>query len=399
MKVYRNQFNRFDIHAIPDKGVQKQGKVIKLGINGYHGRFENIIGWFLHLRIFRKTVGIEIGNGKYYFHCKSVENWLKRVDPEQYATDLHLRKNSHNPIWVKQTLTSLSQTLEAQKKRKELEIVKDKNVEAIQVEPQELIKDKETSTEENPESTVILQRPEEKLRLPNLPMSTYAEYIESVPQIQTDNSELDSVRQAFIQSFQQSESALGLQELIQSGSHPSERDLVRPEVRHVNKEEFKELITKIRELSQKFPSRKMKIYCKTFCRGIAVFYGEQPGEKKLVSINHQDGPILLDQAKNHLNDFFWPIIDPESHGYFIPEITEIEEDYTNKERPFRAYIKQLIDDAEADKDSTEYRILEALVPYAKIIQSRCGLDTYQRVRNLIKTYPESDEQLGDCITC
>ena len=104
MKISINNFNRFDIKA-PDCGIKKNGKVIKIGINGYHGRWENLIGRILE--IFRYTVAVKGEDGTYYFYCKSVENWLMRVDPNR--TDVNsLRKDTQNPEWVANALSSIS---------------------------------------------------------------------------------------------------------------------------------------------------------------------------------------------------------------------------------------------------------------------------------------------------
>lgn len=114
MIISKNTSNRFDIKNVEDPGfVLKNGKKIT-GINGYHGKLANIIGWILE-NIFHKTVGIKINEKTFYFSCKSVVRWLKRVETslDQNAKNAinkgktNLDENSHNAAFVKGVLENI----------------------------------------------------------------------------------------------------------------------------------------------------------------------------------------------------------------------------------------------------------------------------------------------------
>ena len=102
-----------------------------------------MVGWILE-KIFHKTVAIKGEDGNYYLNCKSVENWLKRVDPEQYR-DKNLEKDTHNSKWVTSVLNSVKETKKIHKKdivdeKKEDEIKPDKKVEQKEINLDEQLK-------------------------------------------------------------------------------------------------------------------------------------------------------------------------------------------------------------------------------------------------------------------
>lgn len=101
MNVSKNSFNRFDIKNVEDPGfVLKTGKKVT-GISGFHGKLANIIGWIME-KIFHKTVGVKINEATFYFNCKSVVNWLNRVESS-------LDQNPKNPLNVNKAKTNLSE--------------------------------------------------------------------------------------------------------------------------------------------------------------------------------------------------------------------------------------------------------------------------------------------------
>ncbi len=108
MKITKNEFNRFTIGDIPDNRATKKG------VAGYHG-LAKIIGVILSLKIFSKAVAVPGDDGVYYLNCKSLERWLKEVDPGIYASNPDLSKKTHDANWIKGAIASLVRSSGSQK--------------------------------------------------------------------------------------------------------------------------------------------------------------------------------------------------------------------------------------------------------------------------------------------
>lgn len=121
MEIFKNNFNRFEIKYVIDPGFGD--KKVK-GINGFHGWLGGLIGLILE-KIFHKTVAIQIDEKTFYFNCKSLVKWFKRIEnqpdndnikkivDDEEALHGPLEKLSHNSIEVKKILLQIADFNEA----------------------------------------------------------------------------------------------------------------------------------------------------------------------------------------------------------------------------------------------------------------------------------------------
>lgn len=120
----KNANNRFDVNYIIDNGTGKDKKI--KGINGFHGKFANFIGWILE-KLFHKTVAVKVDQETFYLNCKSLVNWLNRAEnqpdnPEKVSKvidlltrigkEKDLDKNCHDSAWVTEILKGIAETNE-----------------------------------------------------------------------------------------------------------------------------------------------------------------------------------------------------------------------------------------------------------------------------------------------
>lgn len=108
MHISKNQFNRYEIDGIQDVGLDNPSKK---GVAGYHGKFQNLIGWLLTKPTFTKTVKVKAENGVYYLNCKSIKKLFLRINPDHFQADPHLNRNIRKSHWVKTELERLKTEL------------------------------------------------------------------------------------------------------------------------------------------------------------------------------------------------------------------------------------------------------------------------------------------------
>jgi len=150
---------------------------------------------------------------------------------------------------------------------------------------------------------------------------------------------------------------------------------------------YKEVAEKVKSvaLTQGLLQKDIILHYHWFRFGFPLYYGEKQGEQKFLPIPINDGKILSWQLENEISNSCWPIKDPSTNSYFIPKVTENKIPPPSGSCPTDQYLDRLVKVARMSKDSKEYRILEALTPYAGLI-SNCGGWTYREISNLVPGY-------------
>ncbi|QLH37031.1 MAG: hypothetical protein HWD61_13560 [Parachlamydiaceae bacterium] len=113
---------RYDINHIIDVGFQNTIDVgcfknhqQVTGVRGYHGRFENIIGWILE-NILHKAVSVKDQKGnKYYLNCNSLIKWADRVKKQGYVIDPNFSSFVRDSKLVQTALESIKEPTQKKK--------------------------------------------------------------------------------------------------------------------------------------------------------------------------------------------------------------------------------------------------------------------------------------------
>lgn len=153
---------------------------------------------------------------------------------------------------------------------------------------------------------------------------------------------------------------------------------------------YKEAAEKVRKVALEygFPREEMTLHHHLFRFGPHLYYGEKPGQLKFIPISRADGMILADQM-NDPDGPCWPIQDTDTNTYFFPKVTENRIPPPSGSCPTDQYLDRIVRRADWDRSSKEYRILEALVPYAELFH-QMSKPMYQNISRIIEAYPKKD---------
>jgi hypothetical protein len=151
--------------------------------------------------------------------------------------------------------------------------------------------------------------------------------------------------------------------------------------------DYEQEASKVKMLSQGLPKIEMKLYYEA-----AFYYGEIPGQKKLVPLSFRDGVILRKHKKKEMDGSWWPVKDHKTHSFFSAKITEFE-DLNAPPKVWLStdkYLVNLLSDVRNNgKDHRSYLILEACFPSAYHVKKNLSFEDYLKLRNLIPDYPEN----------
>lgn len=165
--------------------------------------------------------------------------------------------------------------------------------------------------------------------------------------------------------------------------------LKRNELSEKDADRIDEMVKKAKQRCEDLPKPEMKLHFHSYRFGFSYCYGEIPGENKFVPIEWIDSEILMAQVQKESDGTWWPIKDPQNNTYFSPKTT-VEKHYPiSGSSPTMQDLLDQVRMAEIQGPSSEsYRILEALLPYAKFMKEGSP-NMYNRIRVLIPAYPEN----------
>jgi hypothetical protein len=163
-----------------------------------------------------------------------------------------------------------------------------------------------------------------------------------------------------------------------------ERGLRR--VENLGTQKYVEQLQQIASSEPASSKKEVTLYNPSFSWGSTLYYAMTSENEKYFPIFWDLG-LLLSQAKKENVELPWLMIDPQTGQSIIIQVKEITKltDSSSKK-----YISQLIGIAKQNKRSKEFRILEALIPYAfRLKNYDLNQAEYNQLRALMPAYPEN----------
>ena len=152
-----------------------------------------------------------------------------------------------------------------------------------------------------------------------------------------------------------------------------------------------DLVSKLQQLAMQetaCPKKEIVLLFQSFRFGFRFYYARMPENKKFLPMPWAVG-VLLDMAKERNISLPWFTIDPATKSQVIVNVQKCETLYPpNGSMPTRDYLIDLITDAN-NRESKEFCILEALLPYAFNVKEELDNGYYARLRGLIPAFPEN----------
>ncbi len=156
----------------------------------------------------------------------------------------------------------------------------------------------------------------------------------------------------------------------------------------LGEDDYEKTMAKVIEAAKGIETADITLHYQIFRRRFSFYYGEKMDQEKYIPISASEGKILRWQTEN--GGCKWPIKNPETKSYFIPNITLNKIYPPFGGIPTDQYLESLAKKARySEKDK---RILEALTPYKKEIFQACGLDAYNMLTSVCpKLYSQPKE--------
>lgn len=153
----------------------------------------------------------------------------------------------------------------------------------------------------------------------------------------------------------------------------------------VQKTRYAELAKQIMGATKELKREEITIFQHVFDtanENFTFYYGEKEGQARLIPISTREIGILYFQRIQE-GSCRWPIQNPETNEFFVPVFNETKKVFPDPfERDEKTYFRMTIEQAENDKNSREFKILEALPPHAQKIHDLVGEYLYSKLLEL-----------------